>query len=63
MQRWFSSVKRNIARFVPSMKNACDAARVVMTPAVASGGKPYAADWVVRTSTFFRFAPLDSSAA
>ena len=37
---WFISVKRNIARLVPAMKNACAAARVVKTPAVAAGGVP-----------------------
>ena len=31
-------MKRNIARFVPRMKNAFDAARDVMTPAVAVDG-------------------------
>ncbi len=34
MHMWFISVKRNIARLVPSMKNASAAARVVMAPAV-----------------------------
>ena len=33
-------VKRNIARFVPLMKKADAAPRVVIRPAVASGGKP-----------------------
>ena len=37
---WLSSVKRNIARFVPAMKKDCAAAREVMTPAVAAGGVP-----------------------
>ena len=46
--RWFISVKRNIARLVPAMKNAFAAARVVMTPAVASAGRPLIADCVVR---------------
>ena len=37
---WFIIVKRNIARLVPSMKNASDAAREVMKPAVAVAGMP-----------------------
>jgi hypothetical protein len=38
--RWFISVKRNIARFVPLMKNAEAAPRVVINPAVAAVGSP-----------------------
>ena len=37
--KWFSIVKRNMARLVPAIKNASAAARVVMTPAVAAGGR------------------------
>ena len=40
MHMWFISVKRNIARFVPAMKNASEAARVVIAPAVAAAGVP-----------------------
>ena len=57
---WFSSVKRNIARFVPAMKKDCAAARVVMTPAVAAGGVPYTPDCVVRVRPVSRLTPCDS---
>jgi hypothetical protein len=50
-------VKRNIARFVPAMKNACAAAREVMIPAVAAGGVPYTPDCVVRCSPVRRLTP------
>ena len=48
--RWFISVKRNIARLVPSMKKASDAAREVMKPAVAAAGMPCTEDCVVACS-------------
>ena len=40
LHRWVISVKRNIARLVPLMKNAEVAARVVIRPAVAAVGMP-----------------------
>ena len=40
-------MKRNMARFVPLMKNALAAPRVVSTPAVAATGRPVIADWVL----------------
>ncbi len=43
--------ERNIARFVPATKNACEAARVVITPAVAVAGIPVREDCEVATST------------
>src|ERR1700736_4336217 len=47
-------VKRNMARFVPLMKKALAAPRVVMTPAVAVVGMPDKADWVLDTRCAFR---------
>ncbi len=58
---WFISVKRNIARFVPATKNACDAAREVMMPAVADAGRPLSADCACLTSAVLRSAPRCSS--
>ncbi len=36
-----------IARFVPRTKKDCEAARLVITPAVAAGGSPFSEDCVV----------------
>src|ERR1700685_2103725 len=61
LHRWFNIVKRNIARFVPLMKNALAAPRVVMMPAVAVAGTPVSADcgldtrWTLR-STLLAFS-------
>jgi hypothetical protein len=54
---WFISVKRNIARLVPAMKNDCAAAREVRMPAVAAGGVPYTPDCVVRCRPVSRLTP------
>ena len=58
---WFISVKRNMARLVPATKNACDAAREVMMPAVADAGRPFSDDCCCLTSTALRSAPRCSS--
>ena len=58
---WFIIVKRNIARLVPSMKNASEAAREVMKPAVAAAGMPWIDDCVVGVSAVNRFTALVSA--
>ncbi len=56
-------MKRNIARLVPSEKNAIDAARLVMMPAVAGLGSPVIADWVMPWPGPRRIVGFDKSPA